>query len=445
MLAEKFRITSSLKQIIENAGWLFVLRILRVIWALFVTVWLARYLGPDRFGVLNYAIALVALFAPVSKLGLVGIVVRNIVRDPPGRDEILGTTFILRLLGGVACLLLVTAAVSIIRPGDTEMLALVAIVAAGAIFHAFEAVDLLFQSQVQSKFSVYAKSVALILANLVKIAMILTKAPLIAFAAVLLLESLMAAAGLIIVYRARGYRVGDWRYSLSRARELLGESWPMILSGTIAIIYLRIDQVMLGEISGTEEVGIYSTAVRVSEVWFFVPMAITDSVFPALVKSREQSGELYRARFQQLYDFLTWIALPAALAMSFIARPLVARLFGDAYAGGGPILAIHIWAGIFVFQKWALGKWLINEGLVKFMFVINGVGVVVNVLMNLYMIPRYGGMGAAVATVISYFASTHLACFIHPATREAGRSMIGALLLPVRAAASALKRGKGGK
>jgi PST family polysaccharide transporter len=443
MTTQKFGITSSMKQIIENAGWLFVMRVLRIIWALFVTVWLARYLGPDRFGVLNYAIALVALFTPVSKLGLVSIVVRNIVRDPPGREEILGTTFILRLLGGVACLLLVAAAVSIIRPGDTEMLALAAIIATGVIFHAFETIDLLFQSQVQSKFSVYARSTALILANLVKIAMILAEAPLVAFAGVLLLESMMAAAGLVIVYRARGYRVGDWRYSLTRSRELLGESWPMILSGALAVIYLRIDQVMLGEIEGNEAVGVYSTAVRISEVWYFVPVAITDSVFPALVQSRERSAELYRIRLQQLYDFLTWLALPAALVMMFIARPLVTWLFGDDYSGGGPILAIHIWAGVFVFQKWALGKWLINEGLVKHMFVINGVGVVVNVLMNLYMIPRYGGVGAATATVVSYFASTYIACFIHPATRTAARNMTLALLLPVRMTISALKRGKG--
>jgi len=144
-------------------------------------------------------------------------------------------------------------------------------------------------------------------------------------------------------------------------------------------------------------------------------------------------GGIYRKRLQQLYDFLVWIALGVAVVMTFTANRLVVILFGEAYAASGPILAIHVWAGIFVFLKAALGRWLLNEGLLHFLFVSNSVGAAANVVLNLFLIPAYGGVGAAIATVISYAAAGYVACFLTPGTREAGRMLSLALVVPARA------------
>lgn len=443
MIETRFRVSSTLRRLIVNTGWLFVLRMLRLVFAFFVGIWLARYLGPERYGTLSYALAFVVLFSPLAHLGLNGPVVREIVNDPDHRDEILGTTFLLRLSGGIFCFAAAAVAIIFIRPGDSLSHSLVAIIAFGLVFTGFEAVDIWFQSQVQVKYAVYAKSTGLVLANLAKIFFILTAASLIAFAWVAALETAVSAIALLAVYRYRGYFIGAWRFSLRRARSLLGISWPMILSGTLWMVYLRIDQVMLREMVGDEAVGIYSTAVRISEVWYFLPVIVSTSLFPELVKSKKIGEEVYRAAYQKVYDFLAWTSMPVVLVLTFLAGPVIRLLYGEAFSAGGVILAILIWSSPFAFMRELYGKWLVSEELTKFFMLAHGSGALINVLLNLYMIPRFGGEGAAIATLVSYTVGGYLICFAHGRTRIAGIMMTKALIAPARWLAAV--RGRGGQ
>jgi len=444
MIETRFKVSSTLRRLIINTGWLFMLRMLRLVFAFFVGVWLARYLGPQRFGTLSYALAFVGLFAPVAHLGLSGPVVREIVNDPGRKEEILGTTFLLRFSGGIFCFAAAAVAIMIIRPGDTLSRNLVTIIAFGLVFAAFESIDIWFQSQVQVKYAVYAKSAGLVLANLAKIYFIIAAASLVAFAWVSVLEIVAAAVGLLIVYRHRGYFISAWRFSLRRARSLLGISWPMILSGTLWMVYLRIDQVMLREMVSEEAVGIYSTAVRISEVWYFLPVIVSTSLFPELVKSKQVGEGVYRSAYQKVYDFLAWTSMPVVLALTFLAGPVIRLLYGDAFAAGGIILAILIWSSPFAFMRELYGKWLVSEELTKFFMLAHGSGAVINILLNLYLIPRFAGTGAAIATLVSYTVGGYLICFVHPKTRIAGIMMTKALIAPARWLSAITGRTRGG-
>ena len=432
MIETRFGLSSTLRRLIANTGWLFVLRMLRLAFAFFVGIWLARYLGPERYGTLSYALAFVVLFSPLAHLGLNGPVVREIVNEPDRKYEILGTTFLLRLAGGIFCFAAASAAVLFIRPGDDLSWKLVTIIAFGLVFTPFESIDIWFQSQVRVKYAVYAKSAGLVLANLGKLYFILTAGSLIAFAWVAALETAVSAVALLLVYRYRGYLLSAWRFSLRRARSLLGISWPMILSGTLWMVYLRIDQVMLREMVSDEAVGIYSTAVRISEVWYFLPVIVSTSLFPELVKRKKTGEGSYRAAYQKVYDFLAWTSMPVVLGLSLLADPVIRFLYGEAYASGGVILAILIWSSPFAFMRELYGKWLVSEAMTKFFMLAHGSGALVNVLLNLYLIPRFGGEGAAVATLVSYMVGGYLICFTHPRTRIAGVMMTKALVAPVR-------------
>jgi len=444
-LGGRFQTNEVLRNVIVNTGWLFFLRLLRIAFAFFVSVWVTRFLGPERFGILSYAFAFVTLFAPLAKLGLESVVVNEIVQEPSRKGEILGTAFYLRLAGGIICMAIIVAAIMIMQPHDTLTKALTAIVAIGTVFQAFEVIDLWFQAQAELKYPVYARSVALILANVAKIALIVSRAPLSGFAWVATFEAIAGAAGFIVAYRARGSRMREWRATWTMARRLLRLGWPMVLASTFAIVYLKIDQVMLGQMTSREEVGLYSTAVRISEGWYFVPSAISMVVFPHLVRAKLLGEAVYRARLQRLFDFLAAISLAVALVMTFAAHFVIVSLFGLAYEQSAPILAIHIWAGVFVFLREALGRWFVTENLLEFAFISNSIGAAVNVALNFLLIPRYQGIGAAIATVISYAAAGYFACFIHPRTRVAAVIMSRALLVPVRSAAAAVRMlGRGG-
>ena len=404
--------------IIANTGWLFADRILRMGVGLFVGVWVARYLGVEQFGVFNYATAFVALFSTLSTLGLDAIVVRSIVREPEKRAEILGTAFWLKLFGGVAALVLAVGSIIVVRHDDQLTISLVAILSSVGIFQAFDTIDLWFQSQVQSKYTVIAKNTAFVITALVKVALISFHAPLIAFAWAALGEVSLGAIGLIISYRVRGYSPWLWPWSSLLAKTLLKESWPLILSGVTIMIYMRIDQIMLGQMIGDKAVGLYSAATRISEVWYFIPTAISSSVAPSIYEAKQVSEDLFYQRIKKLIRLLVIISLVVAVPMSFLSTTIITLLFGSGYAAAGSILGIHIWAAVFVFMGVASNSWFIAEGLTQLSFRRSLMGAVVNVILNWLLIPAYSGVGAAGATVISYAIAAFLSNLTHSKSRR---------------------------
>jgi len=167
------------------------------------------------------------------------------------------------------------------------------------------------------------------------------------------------------------------------------------------MIYMKIDQIMLGQMIGDEAVGLYSAATRISEVWYFIPMAIVASVFPAILESKKRSEDEYYERLQKLYDLMAMISVGVALAMTFLSMLIVTSLFGEAYSEAGPVLAIHVWAAVFVFLGVASSQWFLAENLQILSFQRTALGAVVNVILNLWLIPLYGVVGAALATVFA--------------------------------------------
>jgi O-antigen/teichoic acid export membrane protein len=161
----------------------------------------------------------------------------------------------------------------------------------------------------------------------------------------------------------RGTALRKLRVSLSRAKSLLHGSWPLALSAIAITIYMKIDQIMLGQMLNDEAVGTYSAAVHISEIWYFIPMAIVASVFPAILEVKKRSDEQYYAYLQKLYDFMVWLSVSVALPMTFLATPIVKILFGVDYIKAGTVLSIHIWAAVFVFLGVAIGRWFLTENL----------------------------------------------------------------------------------
>jgi polysaccharide transporter, PST family len=409
----------NVRDIVANTGWLMADRILRMGVGLVVGVWVARYLGAAQFGLLSYAGAFVALFSTLATLGLPPLVIRTITDHPEQRLAILGTTFWLQIFGGIATLVLSLGTMLVLRHDDPIMLSLVAIFASSTIFQAFETIDLWFQSGVQSKYTVFAKNTAFLIIAIVKVVLIMLKAPLLAFAGAMLAEIMMGMVGLIILYEHQGHSIRAWRWSLTLAQKLLRESWPLILSGFSIMIYMRVDQIMLGQLAGDQTVGVYSAATRISEVWYFVPTAIASSVSPGIYAAKKAGDEaLYYRRIGQSLSVLSLIAIVIAVPMTFLSGPIIAWLFGNEYAAAGPILAIHIWAAWFVFTGIGTSTWFIAEGLTHLSFQRTLIGAVINIGLNFVLIPAYGGIGAAIATVISQAFASFLSNAFHPQARK---------------------------
>lgn len=372
--------------------------------ALFVGVYVARYLGPERFGLLSYAISFVGLFLALATLGLDGIVIRSLVQDPERREKLLGTSFALKIIGALLLIVLVFVAVQM-TSSDTFTKILVLIIAVGMLFQSFNVIDFYFQSQVLAKFTSYAQFCSLVVSSITKVALVAIKASLVWFAWVVVLENAVLAISLVLMYRQQNLKVFQWQPERKLAMELLRDSWPLILSGIAVMVYMRIDQVMIKEMLDSEAVGNYAAAVCLSEAWYFVPIAVCSSLFPAIITAKKVSEKFYYARLQKLYDLMVWLAIAIALPTTFLAEYVISLLFGNEYATAAGVLKIHIWAGVFVFLWVASGKWLLSENMQMFAFYRTFAGMIVNVALNLILIPLFGINGAAWATLIAQSVS----------------------------------------
>lgn len=369
-------------------------------------VWVARYLGPQQFGLFSFATAFIGLFSWIAGLGLQNIVVRDIVRDPKCKEETLGTAAVLQLAGGVLAYGLILCAIFWLRPNDALAKWLVAILGTMMLFKASEVAMYWFESQVLSKYTVIVQNGSFLVFSAVKVALILGQAPLLAFAWVTIAEAVLVALLLLAMLGLYGPGLNQLKVSLARAKVLLSDSWPLILTVIAMTVYMKIDLIMLGQMMGDEAVGIYSAATRISEVWYFIPMMIVTSVFPAILDAKKQSEVLYYQRLQRLYDLMVWLSVVIALPMTFLATPVVVLLYGAAYAEAGLVLAIHIWASIFVFLGVASSQWFMAENRQILIFQRALLGAVVNVSLNYVLIPPFGVVGAAWATVCAQVSAS---------------------------------------
>lgn len=365
-----------------------------------VGVWTARYLGPERLGILSYAQSFVFLFSAFASLGLDGIVVRELVKTPEKRDEILGTAFVLKVAGAVISLILLSTAVFLMNTDRTTAIIMI-LIGAAPLFQAFNVIDFYFQSRVESKYVVYAQFISMLIVNGIKVLLILYGAELIWFGVVILLEAILFATGLFGYYLHNRISVQQWLFKIKTAKSLMRDSWPLILSGVMVSLYMKIDQVMIIHMLGEEANGQYAAAVRLSEMWYFMPAILSSTFYPALLKAKQANQTQYTIYLQQMYSVMTSIGIVIILPQFLLRETIITTLFGSQYIESVSVYGISLFAVILVFISAVHGKWLLIEEYQHYSLYYSITGCFTNILANYFLIPRIGIAGAAYATLMS--------------------------------------------
>ncbi len=390
----------------KNISWRLLEQILRMIVGLFLGVWVARYLGPEQYGLFSYAQSFVGLFIIISRFGLDAVLVRELVKGTQNTDELMGTAFYLRFFGFIVVLLLLLLSIQF-TSNDTATNILVFIIASAIMFQSFNVIDLYFQSKVLSKYIVLVNIVSLFLSSIIKIIFILNEAPLISFALLILFDSVILAIGFIYIYiKKSSLKILNWKFNKSMAMTLFRDSWPLIISGVSIAMYIQIDQVMIKEMLDNVATGQYAAAVRLSNFWYFVPTIVASSLFPAIVNAKKQNEKHYYSRLQKLYTFMAMIAITVAIPVTFLDDWIVNLIYGEQYDQSGSVLSILIWAGLAVALGAVWKRWIINENKQVITLYGNVFGALINIVLNLFFIKAYGINGAAIATLISFWIST---------------------------------------
>ena len=412
------------KRILKNISWLFFDKIIRIFGSLVVGIWVARYLGPEQFGILNYAIAFITFFSLFANLGLRTIVIRELTKYPERKFELLGTTFILKLVGTLFSLLVIYIVISHVKSDNLLIQKVVLIIGAIYFFQVFDTINYFYQAKILSKYEVIAKDSAFIIVSFIKIYLIIYDYELVYFAYANLFDSFLATCFILLIYLTQGNNLKNWKFDFSIAKELLKYSWPLAATTLLVTIHMRVDQLMIDYYLDIEQLGIYTVAVRLSEFWYFIPSIISNTLMPYFVQLRERDNRAYFSRLMQLYSIMFWFGVSVGVFVIFLGQEMIIILFGEAYKNAYSALVLNIWSGIFVSQALARSIWMISENLQKYRLYNNIVAVNINIIGNMLLIPILGIGGAALSTLLTQLLGTWMFSFLWKPLRQSTFAMI---------------------
>jgi PST family polysaccharide transporter len=412
----------------RNFGWLLGDRVFRLLVGLLINAWLVRYLGAGQLGLLSFAQSVVVITAVVSQLGLESIIVRDLVRRPADDDAILGTSLALRLLGAVGTLVLALGITAALRPSDPQALALTLICTATAFAQTLDVVEYWFQGRTEVAPAVAARALAFVVGAAMKLAAIALRAPLEVVAAILSIEYLLSSTALVAAYASRGRSPLRWRFERARARALLTDAWPLLLNSVALVISVRVDQMILTTLRGTTENGIYATAQRLTEIIYYVPVAVMATAGPVLLQSHRRDPQEYQRRLQRLFSMLALSGLAIATGVSLGAPWIVGLLFGAEFAESAGVLAIQVWSAPMIYLGMAQSNWFIAEGRQQGLMLRSAAAAVMSIGLNLWLVPTLGARGSAITMVVSQFIAVFLLNALFPSTRALLRMQCRAFL-----------------
>lgn len=410
--------------------WLVVEKLLILALSFSVTIAVARHLMPEVFGRLSFLLALASLATPLMSLGLNSLISREVLRRPDDQDHIIGSAMVLRwsigvLVGAVGAL----CAYTTLPPEEAILLTLILF---ASTTNAALIVDFWLQALVANRYAALSRLFVVLVFSTARLFAIALDASIPVFIYLVAAEFIVLNLGYLCLFHFLSKGLGSLRVSLAECRTLLKDSGWLLFSGIAAVLYLKIDQVMLGILVNNSAVGIYAVAVKFSEVSYFIPAAIVTSYFPQLIEKRIKSSIEYHLDIQKLNDLLFTLAVVLIFAVHLSAEYVIPSLFGELYADSVPLLQVHIWAALFVFMRTLLSKWLINESLFRLSFISQMAGACCNISLNFYFIPIYGAMGAAYATVVSHGVAGYLVLLLHSDLRPMATVIGRSILLPWR-------------
>ena len=418
----------TLKNIFENSMWQIGEKIITMIFSVFVTSIVARYLGTEDYGFVNYIISIVMLFTTFSTLGMEKITIKDIIEREESEERILGTSFYIRLIGGIVLIFISQITIYILDEKNMLAQLLGLLMGLCMIFRAYEVIEYYLQSQMKLKTISIIRFCSTFFVAILRILVVIFDWGIVGFTATYLFDAIIVAVLLKIWYKKR--KKLKFKFSLEYAKRILSKCWYVAISGLMVTLYMRIDQVMLGSmLDNKTENGIYSAAVRIAEIWYFVPTAIISAFQPAIVMKKKHSEEQYEKTMQRLYDIVAIVGIAFGILITLFGDIAVQILYGDEYKGATSILKISVWAGLFATLGTARSVWLVNENLQKYSLIYTSVGCVTNIVLNYFLIPKIGAKGAAIATLIAQFVTNVLALVPFKKTRKSSAMILKSIFL----------------
>ncbi|NMD70178.1 flippase [Bacillus sp. DNRA2] len=411
----------------QNTGWIVGERVFQMSLSIIVGMLTARYLGPSDFGIINYTASFTAFFTSICSLGLEGVIVKELVEDPEEEGRIIGTGIAMRLISSLLSMVAILISISILNSNNNVILIVAMIQSIALIFRAFELIEFWYQSQLQSKYSTLIKSVSYLIMSSYKVILLLLGKSVEWFAFSTVVDVIIIMILYIISYYKQGGKKLKVSYNL--AIKMLSQSYPFILSGIMVALYVQMDKIMIGQFLNQEKVGLYTVAATICGFWVFIPTAFINSARPLIMNLKNENEEQYLMRLKQLYAFIIWLGIIFALVVTIFSKWIVLILYGQAYIGSTTTLIISVWSSILSVLGSARTIWILCEKYNKYIPKYLIWGIVISVMLNVYLIPKIGIEGAAIAQLTAQIVTNLIAPLFYNETRIHTKYIMEAFLL----------------
>lgn len=415
-------------KVVKNAGWLICGRIVQMLINFFVGIYTARFLGPSDYGLLNYAGAYTGFFSSVCTLGINSVIVKELVDNRKIEGTVLGTSMLLKAMSSILSAISIFCIVLVADKGEPVTVSVVVLCSLGMIFNLLETFNYWFQSRLESKVSAIATLIGYMVTAAYKVFLIVTKKSVVFFALATSIDYIVVGIILICFYKAKkGQRLA---FSADYGKTLLKSSWHFILPAVMVAVYSQTDKFMLKQMISDSEIGYYSTATALCTSWCFVLQAIIDSFYPIIMEDyKAEKIDSYERKNILLYTMIFYISTFVSAILCIFANPIIRILYGDAYLDAAPCLQIIVWYTAFSYLGVARNAWIVCENRQKYLKWIYGAAAISNVLLNLFLIPPFGALGAAAASLIAQVITTMVAPAFIPALRPNTKMIVDAILL----------------
>lgn len=416
-IAARFNASEIKLKVFRNLYWAVIGKVVTLLGSLLVGIMVARYLGPEQYGLMNYVISYVALFQVLASFGLDNIEIREESKASDKRDVIIGTAFTLKCIFALVAMAVVMIT-ALLFEADSFTKAMICMYSFSMLLNSFGVIRNHFTSLVWNEYVVKTEISRTIIGALIKVILLLLHAPLVWFIVATLFDVLLLASGYCVAYTKKIDKISLWRFDKEWAIYLIKQSFPLLLSGAAVIIYQRIDQIMIGNMIDKASVGQFSVASKFVEILIFIPTIMAQTITPVLVRIREKSEEEYEQKAQLFMNVTVWMCLLMAVLVSLLSYWLVRYTFGNDYLLAVPVLQIMAFKVVGMALSNTSGQMIVIEHIQKFAVIRNIVGCVFCVGLNLLLIPYCGIEGAGWVTIITTFVSGWLVHLFIPAYRS---------------------------
>lgn len=390
--------------VFENSVWLLADKLSKLFPGILVLALLARHLGPQEFGIWSYAVALTTIIGTVAILAMDKIAVKELITGQNSQSVTVSTVIFMRIMAALCCMIISLLIVVLTRPQQPVYLYCTFFSSFTILFQSFDVLDYFYQVKNSIRTVIIPKVSVFILFCLIKTVLILLGGSLLAFLWISVMELLVTYSIILWKYHRQYASAAFSKIDFRLAARLLKQCSPLVYSGVLVVLFLKIDLLLLDYMSSATVLGNYVAAARISELWYALPTVIATAMLPGLIRKREESPAAYRESLETWIRLSCWVSIGIAVFITLSSPFIIGLLYGQAYVSAPRILRIHIWACIPVFISAVVVQYLFVEGKYHLIVYGNVAGLLVNVAVNIWLIPAMGGAGAAIATVAAYTA-----------------------------------------